>query len=199
MFNLNSISSPLNRIQNRYFQLRNKQFLYEWHADVLEDFVRVLKPRVYVELGVYQCTTFNRIQKFCSSSFAIDIDKSAADFVRGKRSTFIHGGSDVASDFFRSSNLTIDFLFIDGDHQSEAVKRDLVNLIPLMSSTGIVILHDTWPKNEHYASDGYCSDSFRIPTEINRGTFGNWAAVSIPIHPGLTICTRSDQLPDWAS
>lgn len=194
-----TIPMSINRAQSLLKRVWTDRHLNDWHSDVLETFVRILRPKVYVELGVYRCETFNRLQKFSFSSYGVDIDVSAGRFMKGSGSTFIHGDSLVAFEFLQNAGLEIDFLFIDGDHRSKAVKRDLANLVPLMSPNGLIALHDTWPRSEEFAADGYCSDSFRVPNEINLGTLGDWTSVTVPVHPGLTICARRHQLPAWVS
>lgn len=196
---LQPVSAARKRLQQLYERFQRSRVHSDWHSDVLEGFARILRPNVYVELGVYQCTTFNRVQRYCSTSFAVDIDISAERFVKGNNSKFVHGDSDEASYLIQGLGLQVDFLFIDGDHRSDAVRRDLTNFMPLMTQDGLIFLHDTWPESERFSSDGYCSDSFRVPVEINQGALGDWTCVSIPVHPGLTICTRSRQLPSWLS
>ena len=43
----------------------------------------------------------------------------------------------------KRQNLTIDYLHIDGDHSYEGALADFLNYFPLMSSKGLVTLHDT--------------------------------------------------------
>jgi cephalosporin hydroxylase len=49
----------------------------------------------------------------------------------------------------RLGGLTVDFLFIDGDHTYEGVKRDFELFSPLVSAGGLIALHDVnesnWP------------------------------------------------------
>ena len=43
------------------------------------------------------------------------------------------------------NNKTIDFLFIDGDHQYDGVKKDFEYYLPFMSPNGIIAFHDIVP------------------------------------------------------
>lgn len=43
---------------------------------------------------------------------------------------------------FKNNNSKIDFLFIDGDHSYEGVKKDFDLYLPLMNKGGIIAFHD---------------------------------------------------------
>lgn len=68
--------------------------------------------------------------------------------------------------FFVLQDITIDLLFIDGDHSYEGVKKDFELYSKLLSDNGLIILHDTDrryeekliisedSKKDHYRFDG---------------------------------------------
>jgi Methyltransferase domain/Glycosyl transferases group 1 len=126
--------------------------------------VSVLRPRVIVELGVH---TGNSYAAFCqgvkqtgisASCFGVDTwrgDEHAgfygdeiyeellawhepryANFSKLVRSTF-----DEAVEYFSPGS--VDLLHIDGLHTYEAVQHDFETWLPLVSSRGIVMFHDT--------------------------------------------------------
>ena len=45
-------------------------------------------------------------------------------------------------DFFKQSYSPVDFLFIDGDHHYDAVKKDFEMYSKLMMDSGVVVFHD---------------------------------------------------------
>ncbi len=51
--------------------------------------------------------------------------------------------STIAIDFFRQFNKKFDLIYIDGDHETEAVVTDLENYYPLLTQTG-VMCGDDW-------------------------------------------------------
>ncbi|KKQ27206.1 MAG: Group 1 glycosyl transferase [Candidatus Magasanikbacteria bacterium GW2011_GWC2_37_14] len=59
--------------------------------------------------------------------------------------TFI---KDYSYNLAPSWNKKIDFIFIDGDHRYEAVKKDYEDWLPLLSTNGIMAFHDS-------ANNGY--------------------------------------------
>lgn len=51
--------------------------------------------------------------------------------------------TDMAINFFRQFKKTFDFIYLDGNHETEAVVADLENYYPLLTATG-VICGDDW-------------------------------------------------------
>jgi hypothetical protein len=72
--------------------------------------------------------------------------------------TPIKGSShDVYSQFEDES---IDFLFIDANHDYEYVVRDFNNAVD--HATNWILIHDMIPKSAKFTQSKYCSDSFRV-------------------------------------
>ena len=73
---------------------------------------------------------------------------------------------DAFYDFFIRQDIKIDFLFIDGDHSYEGVKKDFELYSTILSEKGVIMLHDTDgeyeetfivsedAKKDHYRFDG---------------------------------------------
>lgn len=73
---------------------------------------------------------------------------------------------DAYYNFFILQDIKIDFLFIDGDHSYEGVKKDFELYSNILSDNGVIILHDTDSnfennliisedtKKDHYKFDG---------------------------------------------
>ena len=59
-----------------------------WHVDFIVHLASVLRPDVYVELGIYECETFNRVSKFSRKSFGVDISSNAENYFKNKECFF---------------------------------------------------------------------------------------------------------------
>jgi Methyltransferase domain len=60
-----------------------------------------------------------------------------------------HGGTHrmTSDDFFASNKQKFDIIFIDGLHQYEQVKRDMLNGVTALNDGGIILVHDCLPLN----------------------------------------------------
>lgn len=56
--------------------------------------------------------------------------------------TLLHGLTDMAADRCQKRGLRFGFIFIDGDHQYEAVKYDIDHTLPLLTPDGMIAFHD---------------------------------------------------------
>lgn len=137
-----------------------------WHHHIPFAFLMIdlLRPRVFVELGVHKGDSYNAICQAVNflnlntSCYGIDTwqgdehasyyeqeimqelqnyhDPKYARFSRLIQSTF-----DVALEHFADGS--IDLLHIDGLHTYDAVKHDFETWLPKMSERGIILFHDT--------------------------------------------------------
>jgi hypothetical protein len=133
------------------------------HLPFAYDLVEAIKPKLLVELGVYNGLSFFT---FCQSMVENDIDGVAygVDCWEGDEHTDAYDDSiykDVsthARDHYRGITYllkmffndalrhfdddSVDLLHIDGLHTYEAVKEDFTNWYPKVKPGGIVLFHD---------------------------------------------------------
>ena len=83
----------------------------------------------YLEIGCHNDEVFNKIS----------IEKIGVDPVSGGN---FRGTSD---EFFKKNKSNFDCIFIDGLHEYNQVKRDILNSIKFLENDGIIILHDCLP------------------------------------------------------
>lgn len=179
-----------------------KSFLFQrgdtsWHIPFIESIAQITQPKVYVEIGIYQAATLNAVAIHCGLAIGVDIDPAAGKFIKPKNAEFILGTTSDLVALCNSRNTIIDLAFIDGDHRSESVMIDFGAVDKFASKNALVLFHDTWPENAEDATDGRCSDSYRVPSLLKERTNGEWSSVTIPVFPGLTIATRSSSVPAW--
>jgi predicted O-methyltransferase YrrM len=108
----------------------------------------------------------------------------------------IHGDSNDIKKYLLNFGEKVDLAFIDADHQANSVIQDFTNIETFMSAKGLVLFHDTHPGTLEYSSPEYCGDGFLAIPKL-RLIFLNWNFVTLPMHPGLTIASRTDAMPDW--
>jgi len=89
----------------------------------------------YLEIGVDKNAVFN--------SIPIPIDnKIGVDPIQGGTHRM------TAHDFFKKNFDKFDVIFIDGDHNYEQVRQDLIECLKILNTNGIIFLHDVLPRSE---------------------------------------------------
>jgi len=149
--------------------------LAQIEEELLELCKRVVqnKPKVIVEIGTWNGGTFyvwNRINPNAKKIISIDLPdgqygggydekriKFFKEFGKGRDECelfFIRGDSKAKSTLDELKEILkgdrIDFLYIDGDHTYEGIKKDFNIYKNLMSSNGIIGFHDINTHKEGY-------------------------------------------------
>ncbi len=168
-----------------------------WHEDFITYLASQYRPKIYVELGLYQCELFNKIVPHADILVGVDIFAEA-----GKRMTvlektvFVNSTTDEFAAALKENPFSIDMLFIDADHSKESVLKDFWNFFPYVNDHGIILLHDTHPKNLQYTDKGYCGDAYLVIEELKKHS-DEFEMMTIPIHPGLTLIRKRKTQLSW--
>jgi len=143
------------------------------HLSFAYDLVAAIRPKLVVELGVYNGLSFFT---FCQSMIEHDIDGVAygVDCWEGDEHTDAYDDSiyedvaDHAREYYRGSTYllrmffnealqhfqedSVELLHIDGLHTYEAVKEDFTNWYPKVKPGGIVLFHDVMAKIKDFGA-----------------------------------------------
>lgn len=92
----------------------------------------------YLELGVYDKSTFNSIS--CNDKFSVDF-KFDANF------------KGTTDDFFSINKDKYDIIFIDANHTEPFLSRDIQNSLSILNKDGVVVCHDVNPPSEFHQAD----------------------------------------------
>lgn len=149
------------------------------HLPFAYDLVEALRPKMVVELGVYNGLSFFT---FCQAMKEHDVDGVAygVDCWEGDEHTDAYDESiynDVAAharDHYRGTTYlmkmlfnealqhfdpdSIDLLHIDGLHTYDAVKEDFTNWYPKVKPGGIVLFHDVMAKMKDFGAWKYFAE-----------------------------------------
>lgn len=99
----------------------------------------------YLEIGVCLGRTFRNIK--CKRRLSVDPKEN--EYV-----THVM----TSNDFFKENKNKFDLIFVDGLHVYEQVKQDILNSLECLNENGIIIAHDTFPKNEYEERYEYTID-----------------------------------------
>lgn len=145
-------------------------------------------PKIYLEIGLNLCQTFNRLALLSEMSIGVDPNPDCVDCLSVDSAT-IH--TMTSDDFFRSFSNELrgklDLVFIDGLHTKEQVERDFNSSLPLLNSNGWIVLHDTYPPGREYTTSRYCGDVWefadKLKTELD---YTRYELITFPWCFGLT-------------
>jgi len=158
---------------------------HEVHTDMIVQIVKSVNCKNYLELGVYNGATFEKVSKIVPRVIGVDI----FDFRKDKSIGEFHQTS--TQNFLNNFNEIVDVIFIDADHSFEAVKLDFKASLKNLNEFGIIMLHDTDPISEKYIDKRYCGDSYKMIDWI-KTEYPEMDIFTFPIsEAGLTIVKRS--------
>ncbi|HCR85425.1 MAG TPA: class I SAM-dependent methyltransferase [Alphaproteobacteria bacterium] len=89
----------------------------------------------YLEIGCFRDECFSQI----SCDYKVGVDPQSGGTVRL-----------TSDDFFLQNNEKFDFIFIDGLHIYEQVRKDILNALKVLNDGGIIMLHDCLPTRYSY-------------------------------------------------
>lgn len=168
-----------------------------WHVNLILHLASISQPKVYVELGLYQCELFNKMIPFADKLIGVDLSEQAGQFMKKTSKTeFVCSTTDDFAKLAKEKGLSIDMLFIDANHSYESVRNDFINFFPMVKNNGLILLHDGYPKDLTHTAEGYCGDGYKAIKELTASQNG-YEMMTIPIHPGLTIARKRSTHLSW--
>lgn len=158
----------------------------EVHTDMIVQIVKSVNCKNYLELGVYDGATLERVSSVVPRVIGVDV----VDYRKNKSIGEFH--QTTTQNFLNNFNEIVDVIFIDADHSFEAVKLDFKGSLKNLNEFGIIILHDTDPISEKYTSREHCEDSYKIIDWI-KTEYPEMDVFTFPIsEAGLTIVKRTN-------
>lgn len=168
-----------------------------WHEDFIVHLASLIRPKVYVELGLFQCALFNRIIPFAEQLIGVDITPESGNYMQSSPKTrFVNATTQEFARELEVYPLKIDMLFIDADHSKEAVLQDFQAFFPYVAPHGLILLHDTHPKDEEMMQPGLSGTACQTLEILARDT-REYELMTIPVSPGLTICRKRQVQLSW--
>ncbi len=168
-----------------------------WHEDFIVHLASIVRPRVYVELGIYRCALFNRIIPYAEELIGVDINPEAGRYMQiSSKTRFVNSTTQNFVQQLKAQGLMIDMLFIDADHAQEAVLQDFKAYLPWVAPHGIILLHDVHPGNEELIHPAWCGTAYLAADELSRHN-EEYEMMTIPVSPGLAICRKRQAQLSW--
>jgi hypothetical protein len=169
----------------------------KWHQDMIIHLASILKPKTYVELGIFHCGLFNRMIHYAQDAIGVDANPEAERYMaRSPKARFVSATTSGFAEQLRRSPIDIDLLFIDADHSKEAVAEDFANFLPFVRPHGVILLHDTHPQDAAATDPERCGDGYLAIRQLSKQT-GVFEMMTLPVHPGLTLCRKRQSQLSW--
>ncbi|WP_211258671.1 class I SAM-dependent methyltransferase [Viridibacillus arvi] len=168
-----------------------------WHEDFIFQMGSLVRPKVYVELGLFHCGLFNRMDSVADQLIGVDINADAGNYMKNSaKAQFFHGTTQEFAKELEVHPLQIDMLFIDANHAKDAVLQDFKDFFPFVVPHGLILLHDTHPADENMMHPALCETAYQAIEELSKDT-ESYELMTIPISPGLTICRKRKMQLSW--
>jgi hypothetical protein len=146
---------------------------------MFQSLLSTLRPKCTIEVGTETGVTLALLARHSTKAFSIDIDPMVKTRLEGKfpNTEFFTGSSHdvlpVVLKKLTDEGTTPDFIFIDGDHSAEGVRRDVEHVLSVRPLTQMVVMmHDSfnpgcrkgilaanWSRNPycHYVELDFCT------------------------------------------
>jgi hypothetical protein len=178
------------------FYFRNPKIKYKLsldHKEVIEFFIRLLKPKNFIEIGTQFGETTNQIIHLIPGDYyAVDI--FIHDNMRFLSNKFqnLKLFQNSSDDFFSSQfdGKMFEMAFIDASHNYEDTFRDFMNVKDFIVPDGIIFFHDTYPANLDETHPDLSGDCYKLPEKIRLDYNMEFEIITLPVSPGLSIARK---------
>ena len=132
----------------------------------------LLKPKVYLEIGVQWGTSLDLADQTITQAYGVDPDPLVDRFglFRLTSDQFYEAVGDDGDEILGGP---VDLGFIDGQHLVEYALRDFIGMERLCAPTGVIVFDDVLPRNQAEAARKQCpgdwtGDVWRIDAILQR-------------------------------
>lgn len=138
--------------------------------------VNGFKPHNVLEIGTMGSSFWVLSKLSTGKKVSVDIDPRQSiihHFMYGEDWKFFQGDSHTQEMFQKVKSFCpqYDFIFIDGDHTYDGVKRDFEMYKSLLTERGVIAFHDIDP--DHIFADSYAGQVYKFWQELEEGTKTN--------------------------
>ncbi len=189
------------------------------HIPIIKEICEGLKATdcndKYLELGVAKGGCFCTCAPLFKNAIGVDMNPAVPPRIERQSRVFKQTKTKwqivtaTTDEFFEHNDeKEFNFIFIDAKHSFEQSRMDFVNAWPLLKDNGIMLLHDTYPPNEHYLP--HCEDAWKLPEWIKQkakdrhlenisisGEYDNIELMTLPFYFGITIIRKMFRQVEW--
>jgi len=135
---------------------------FTYKFELINFIIRLNEYTSYLEIGLGpEVTSFygDKTRSGATWSEIICDEKMCVDIKRfSPNLPYFVGSSD---DFFNHNNKVYDLIYIDGDHSSAQVAKDIENALRFIPERGCIVLHDVGPLSESDIAPTASGDAYK--------------------------------------
>ena len=172
------------------------------HIELISYFVRLLKPKNFLELGVQFGECSIELIDIIPIYYGVDIEKNTnIEYLLTNKSNFNFFNLST-DDFFKKMdeekiNLKLDMVFIDACHSHAASYNDFLNVKKHVNQDGIIFFHDCYPTLIEHTSPSLCGDCYKTSEVIRKFHHDEFEILTIPVFPGISIARKCVKQLEW--
>lgn len=163
------------------------------HLEYIEYYVRMLKPKSFLELGVQYGECSERILPLIQGNYhGVDIKGNVNVDILSKKYNNFKFHETTTDNYFKNLDKDVKFemIFIDACHTHEATYNDFLNAKEHIKDDGIIFFHDTYPNSLKWTSNSLCGDGYKTSEDIRLKHNGEFEIFTLPINPGISIARK---------
>lgn len=131
---------------------------------------RLNRKIFYCDIAEGKITNPLTVKGYLHENTQVIYSEKDFNLINTQAKAFIMPSDEMFSRFSEWVINNIGFVFIDGDHIYEQVKKDFDNTFKLLVPDGIICLHDTYPPTEEYTSEHRCGTVYKLRQELEKRT-----------------------------
>ena len=109
--------------------------------EIVQNIIEKKNSKKYLEIGCFDDELFNYVK--CEKK--VGVDPVSGGTIRA-----------TSDQFFRDNKEKFDCVFIDGLHEYQQVKKDIINSLNFLNKDGVILLHDCLPNNYYEQATPRC-------------------------------------------
>ena len=176
----------------------------QYRYELVQYFIDAFEYKNYLEIGHRRGDTFNRIE--CENKWSVDPypnpdnDEHEATFKMNSDLFFENVSNRSLNDFdkwYTDSNKPgiFDIIFIDGAHDKDSVRKDILNSLDYLRQGGTIVCHDVCPLEERLLKDIACYNAWEAFAEL-RAERPDLLFYSVPVnHCGFIQKSKNLETP----
>jgi hypothetical protein len=165
---------------------------FEFYRNFLEFYCSWLRPDSYLEIGLAEGSTFQRLIPHCGRMRGVDPVLPPLRDLPPQCELF----SMTSDEFFhRHPGETYDLVFIDGLHQHQQVLRDVRHALGCLAPKGVIMAHDMFPPSPELTDAAGCGDAYKAAIDLRQDR--SLEVFTIPVTYGLTLIGKIGSEFPW--